>query len=503
MRKILVLGAGKSATLLIDYLLNEAHNENWRVLVADKNLHLAQSKINNAVAGEAVALDVGNETERKELVQNADIVISLLPPSLHILIAKDCVSLKKNLLTASYINEEIESLREAINENNLLFLCEMGLDPGIDHMSAKKMIDEIKMSGGIITSFQSHCGGLLAPESDDNPWHYKISWNPGNIVHAGKDGARFMKEGKVCYWDYPELFAEKRFVQMDEEVFCWYPNRDSLRYATAYGLNECGTFIRTTLRHPDFIYGWKNIIDLKLTDEAIFYDTDGKTLKDVFKEHFDRFDFGNWMDQKFKEQFQSTQNLLSSLMDLVELEKESSEQGIDPVKNFMLVTDDGSLESIQMEQLKSNAAAAIAYRMHESKLTLSQLFYLGLSDASTFINKGRCSIAQVLQFAMETKLFLKETDIDRVVMLHEIEFTKKDKVYKQQGFLSLKGKDREQTAMAKTVGLPLGIAAKLILNGTINLKGLHIPILPEIYLEVLKELAQHGICFKEKTILKS
>src|SRR4029078_294109 len=191
MKKVLLFGAGKSATVLIDYLLENAEKENWQLTVVDADLQLARSKIGNSSYGLPLSFDIKNDTERKENIERSDIVISLLPPALHYIVAQDCVELKKDLLTASYVDDQIRHLRSKIENHGLLFLCEMGLDPGIDHMSAMKMIDAIHGGGGTITSFKSHCGGLIAPESDNNPWHYKISWNPRNIVLAGKAGAHY------------------------------------------------------------------------------------------------------------------------------------------------------------------------------------------------------------------------------------------------------------------------------------------------------------------------
>ena len=499
MKKILLFGAGKSATVLIDYLLKNALAEDWTVTVVDANLALAQSKIGNALGGEALSFDINDAIERGKHIQNADIVISLLPPALHILVAQDCISYKKNLLTASYVDAQMRSLEQSILENNILFLCEMGLDPGIDHMSAKKMIDAIEAKGGQITSFHSHCGGLVAPESDNNPWHYKISWNPRNVVLAGKAGAIFKENGAEKELPYEKLFAEKRFVEIpDHESLCWYPNRDSLSYIPTYGLTECNTFKRTTLRHPDFIYGWKNIIELKLTDEEKRYDTDGKTLKTFFQEHLQRHGFDNWIQDQMHEQFQSSKKILEDLVHLVELEGKVDDVGGDAVEDFMMVNEKGNLQQIDLDELKTNAAATVAYKMHEAKLTLQQLFFLGLDDNQTLINRGLCSAADVLQFALETKLGLQAGDKDLVVMVHEIEYRLKEKNYKETASLLITGDNDLYTAMAKTVGLPLGIAAKYILNGTINVKGLHIPIVKEIYEPVLQELAANNIVFQEK-----
>lgn len=499
MKQILLFGAGKSATVLIEYLLGNAAAENWQLTVVDADLATAQNKIGTASSGRAVAFDLSNDGERSKHISAADIVISLMPPSLHFLIAKDCVRFRKNLLTASYVDEQMRSLKTEIEENGLLFLCEMGLDPGIDHMSAKKLIDEIHVEKGKITSLYSHCGGLVAPESDDNPWHYKISWNPGNVVNAGKAGAIFKQDGEIKELDYKDLFAEKRFVSIpDHEVLCWYPNRDSLSYISLYGLQECRTLIRTTLRHPDFIYGWRNIIETNLTDDQQEYDTNGKALGELFKEHMDRNGFSEWLELKLREQFDSTKNLLAELVNLVELEKKAEEKGVEQVEEFMVVDDAGDLKQIDIDDLKVNAAATLADKMHDASLTLKQLFYLGLDDMETRVNKGRCSAPALLQFALEKKLALQTGDKDMVIMQHEIEFEKENKNYRSTSTLLLKGSDDQHTAMAKTVGLPLGIAVKLVLNGTINLKGLHIPVLKEIYEPVLKELSSQGIQFKEQ-----
>ncbi|MCY7309158.1 MAG: saccharopine dehydrogenase NADP-binding domain-containing protein, partial [Chitinophagaceae bacterium] len=195
MKTILLFGAGKSATVLIDYLLENAITENWKVVVVDADLKLAQSKVGGSQRAMAVSFDINDTAERSKYIRHSDIVISLLPPGLHIKVAASCIEMSKNLLTASYLDEPIKSLQSAIENKKLLFLYEMGLDPGIDHMSAMKIIDEIHSKGGTVTSFQSHCGGLVAPESDDNPWHYKISWNPRNIIMAGKAGAHFRENG--------------------------------------------------------------------------------------------------------------------------------------------------------------------------------------------------------------------------------------------------------------------------------------------------------------------
>ncbi len=498
MKSILLFGAGKSATILIEYLLINASEGNWKLILVDANINLAKSKISNSPYGEAVSFDINTEEERRNYISVADIVISLLPPHLHIAIANDCVLLGKNLLTASYLDDDIKKMQAEIEKKGLLFLYEMGLDPGIDHMSAMQMIEEIRKNGGKITSFKSHCGGLVAPESDDNPWHYKISWNPRNILMAGKAGAHFIEDGKDVKLKHEELFTPERIVDIPGlGLLSWYPNRDFLSYTKLYGLENTNTFIRTTLRHPDFMYGWKNVIDLKLTDETIQYDSNNKTLQQLFKEHMDKNGFGEWLSQKLTERFSETKSMLENLMKLIEAESQAEIEGEELPESFMTADDKGNIKEMNIDNIKNNAAAQTAHTMHEASLTLKQLFFLGFDDDETKVNKGMCSAADILQFALEKKLALLQEDKDMIVMLHEIGYEAGGKQSVIRSSLIVKGENSLRTAMAKTVGLPLGIAAKLILNETIKLKGLQIPISKKIYEPVLKELEQLGVKFIE------
>ena len=498
MKKILLFGAGKSATVLIDYLLENAVKEGWELTLVDAELQLAQSKIGDSSFGIPLSFDIRNDTERKKNIEQSDIVISLLPPSLHYIVAQTCVELKKDLLTASYVDDQIKNLQSKIEDNSLLFLCEMGLDPGIDHMSAMRMIDDIHSKNGHITSFQSHCGGLVAPESDDNPWRYKISWNPRSVVLAGKSGAHYKESGQEKRLHYEELFTPDRVIEIPELGYLsWYPNRDSLSYAALYDLEEAETFIRTTLRYPDFMYGWRNVIELKMTDETPKYETDKKALYEVFKEHMDKNGFGEWLEEKLTDRFSQTKEMLSNLVKLMEVEKEAKEGDLEIPEEFMSVDEKGNITEIGLDEVKNRAASFLAHKMHEANLTLKQLFFLGLDDRETIVNKGFCSAADVLQFALEKKLALRADDKDMIVMMHEIKFAVGSQKSAISSLLIVKGENNIRTAMAKTVGLPLGISAKLILNGTIRLKGLHIPTKKEVYEPVLKELEEYGIRFEE------
>lgn len=499
MKTILLFGAGKSATVLIDYLVENASAENWKVIVVDADIKLAQSKIGGSPKALAASFDIANGDERGRYIKQADVVISLLPPHLHVEVARDCVKYKKHLLTASYVDDEMRRLAPDIEKYKLFFLCEMGLDPGIDHMSAMQIIDDIRANNGKVTSFRSHCGGLVAPESDDNPWHYKISWNPRNIIMAGKAGAHYRENGEEKRLTYDELFTGERLVEIpDLGVLSWYPNRDSLSYTPLYGLEDTATFVRTTLRHPDFMYGWKNVIDLKLVDETPQYDTDGKTLYQVFKEHMDRNGFGEWLNQRLTDRFAETKGLMENLIKLMEAEKEATSEGEKIPESFMAADDQGNIQEIEIDEVKNKAAAYLAHKMHEANLTLKQLFFLGLDDQDTLVNKGYCSAADILQFAVEKKLSLRPYDKDMVVMLHEIGYEINGRQATIKSSLVVKGENSLRTAMATTVGLPLGIAAKLILNGRIKMTGLHIPTSKEIYEPVLKELEQLGVKFMEE-----
>lgn len=427
-KHILLFGAGKSATVLIDYLKRIATAKKWQVTIADVNLAAVQSKVGNHEWVKAVGVSIENESERKALISKAAVVISLLPPALHYQVALDCLAFEKHLLTASYVDDKIKALADQLKEKGILFLCEMGLDPGIDHMSAMQLIHRIKKEGGHIHSFLSHCGGLVAPESDDNPWHYKISWNPRNLVMAGNAGAVYKEKSKVKGQKYERLFADCAEVSIDGlGKLAYYPNRNSLSYIPVYALEEADTFIRTTLRHPDFCKGWQLIVQLGLTDETKMINTDGLTI-------------AAFLQKCFAE------------------------------KKIRIDADDHLLQE--------------------------QFLFLGLAD-DTLINKGVCSWAGVLQFILERKWILKSDDKDMIVMLHEIGYEVKGQKSKVKSVLVVKGEDHLRTAMAKTVGLPLGIAATLLLEGKITETGLHIPIIPGIYEPVLEALIHQGIQFSE------
>ena len=295
---ILIIGAGKSATVLIQYLRQKAVENDWYILLADGDEVTAKNKWNNAPNGTALGVNIENEIDRQNLVQKADIVVSMLPAQLHFLVAKDCLHFEKPLFTASYVDDNMRSIAAEIASKKLLFLCEMGLDPGIDHMSAMAIIDKIHEKGGKITSFKSHCGGLVAPESDNNPWHYKISWNPRNIILAGKAGAIYLEKGTTVTKQYSEIFDQAPVVDLyGIGHLAYYPNRNSLSYIDTYQLHGLKDFVRTTLRYPAFCTGWNAIVQLHLTDETVVDLAPNTTIKNWFEGHIQQNDLGQILEK--------------------------------------------------------------------------------------------------------------------------------------------------------------------------------------------------------------
>lgn len=498
MKHILVLGAGSPAASLIDYLIRESAVNDWQITVADTNLSQAQSGAGNSEYARALAIQVENEIERAPLIAAADIVISLLPPSLHLHVALDCLQHNKHLLTPSYADDHIAALQSQIKKQGLLFLTEMGFDPGIDHMSAMQLIHRIKTAGGTITSFKSHCGNLVSPESDDNPWHYKINQTPGHIVQAGKDGAIFKENSEIHSLTYDNLFDPNRVIHIPELGYlAWYPNRDSLNYMSLYNLQGAHTCIRSTLRYPEFCFGWKNVVELKLTDNTIQYNTDGVTLQQFFQEHFAKYGFSEWIEKQLTARFAQTKQLLEKLQQLLEAEQEADEEERRALQEFMMVDNQGQLMDVNLDSIKTQAAATVAGQMHEANLSMKQLLFLGMDDNHTYINKGHCSAADVLQFALEQKLMPQPADKDMVVVQHEITYEQNQEQHTLNSRLIVKGDNHQHTALAKTTGLPLGIATKLILQGTIKETGLHLPVMSSVYTPVLGELEKLGIKFEE------
>lgn len=441
MQTILVAGAGKSSIYLIEYLLNNASRNKWNVIVADGSKEAIEEKVNNHPNAEIAAIDITNAAEREPLVMRADIVVSLMPPHLHIHLAKDCLKHKKNLITSSYISPEMKDMDADVKEAGLMFMCEMGLDPGIDHMTANQIIHSIERVASSITSFKSYCGGLIAPVSDNNPWHYKFSWNPKNIITAGADGAHYLQNGKEVNVPYEGIFDNCKKIKVDGlGSLAYYPNRDSLRYLDLYHVPEIKTFIRATLRYPTFCKGWQAIILLQLNDQKDSFDTTNLS-------------YANWVKQKTG--YQS-----------------------------------GSITEHISNKLGTEADVK----------TIEMLEWLGLFQEN-IINKGTVSSADILLDLLLEKWEMAPEDKDMVVMQHEVEYLHKGDKIKMTSTMVIEGESRDHSAMAKTVGLPMAVLAKLVLtNKIVPPKGVLIPSMPSVYRPVLTELKHHGIEFIETVV---
>ena len=442
MKKILVIGAGRSAVTLIKYLLDNSIANNWQVTVADFSIELAETAVANHENGKAIFFNVTDEIQRKTEIGNADIVISMLPASLHITVAKDCISLGKNLVTASYVSPEISDLDEIAKQAGVILLNEIGLDPGIDHMSAMQVIDEIKENGGELTSFKSFCGGLVHPDYDTNPWNYKFTWNPRNVVLAGQGTAQYIKQGKYKYIPYTKLFERTEVMEvLDAGEFEGYANRDSLGYRSAYGLEDIPTLFRGTLRRKGYCKAWNMFVQLGMTDDTYKVENSENLTYRAFINLF--FPYNN--ELSIKEKFCSYLNL--------------------------------SQDSEEFRKIE----------------------WLGVF-ADTIVGLKDASPAQILQKICEEKWTLGVEDKDMIVMQHQFEYVENGEQKKLNSSLLVFGDDPRYTSMAKTVGLPVAIAAKLILNGKIKSTGVKIPTTKDIYVPVLKELEENGINFVEELV---
>ena len=442
MKKILVIGAGRSAVTLIKYLLDNSAANNWLVTVADFSIELAEKAVANHENGKAIFFNVTDEKQRKTEIGNADIVISMLPASLHITVAKDCISLVKNLVTASYVSPEIADLDEQAKQAGVLLLNEIGLDPGIDHMSAMQVIDEIKENGGDLTSFKSFCGGLVHPDYDNNPWNYKFTWNPRNVVLAGQGTAQYIKQGKYKYIPYTKLFERTEVMEvLDAGEFEGYANRDSLGYRAAYGLEDIPTLFRGTLRRKGYCKAWNMFVQLGMTDDTYKVENSENL---TYREFINLF-FPYNKELSVEEKFCSYLNL--------------------------------SQDSEEFRKIE----------------------WLGVFT-DTFVALKNASPAQILQKICEEKWTLDPEDKDMIVMQHQFEYVQNGEQKKLNSSLLVFGDDPRYTSMAKTVGLPVAIAAKLILTGKIKSTGVKIPTTKDIYIPVLKELEENGINFVEELV---
>jgi len=439
-KRILIIGTGRSTAHLIQYLAKKAEAMDWFITLGDVNLELAKSRLINDRM-HAVFLDISDLGHTEMQIQDSDIVVSMLPAHMHFPVARLCLKHRKHLVTASYLSDEMKTLHKEVELKGLTFLNEMGLDPGIDHLSAMKALDEIRGQGGHISDFESFTGGLIAPGYDQNPWQYKFTWNPRNVVLAGQGGAvKFIQEGQYKYIPYHKIFRRTEIIDIPGYgKFEGVANRDSLKYRETYGLEDVKTMYRGTFRRPGFCKAWNCFVDLGATDDSYELDCEHMTYRDF-------------------------------------------------INTFLAYHPTDSVELKLRQYLK----------IDQDDVTLwEKLEWLGIFERNP-IGLKKATPAQILQKLLEEKWKLEDGDIDMIVMWHKITYQiGKETRIKEMSLVSM-GEDDNFTAMSKTVGLPLAMATELILNGMINRRGTILPVTPDIYEPVLALLKKEGIEFIEK-----
>ncbi|MBP6459259.1 MAG: saccharopine dehydrogenase NADP-binding domain-containing protein [Crocinitomicaceae bacterium] len=443
MKTILLLGAGLSSSSLIRYFLQHAEKFNWQLRVCDQNLSLVKQKLNGHARGVALSFNALNPEERKEEIKQADLVISMLPARFHVDVALDCIKYKTNLITPSYVSNEMKALHNEAQKAGIVIMNEIGVDPGIDHMSASKILDEIRSKNGEIHSFKSFCGGLMAPENDSNPWNYKFTWNPRNVVIAGQGpAAAFIEEKEYKYIPYGKLFERLEKIEVEGYgTFEGYANRNSLSYRPIYKLDTIPTIYRGTLRRPGFAKAWNIFVELGMTEDSYVLENSETLTPRNFINAFLPFQTGESVESKFKRLFTKNDSEL--------------------------------------------------YHKFE---------WLGLFNDAEPIGLKNATPAQLLEKILVDKWKLNDNDKDMLVMHHEFEYTSENSRKKIVSSMVNIGENQVYTAMSNTVGLPVAICGKMILNGKLTTKGVLIPVEKEIYDPILNELENYGITFQEKEI---
>jgi len=444
MRKILIIGAGKSSSYLIKYLLDKSQSENLHITIGDLNIDNAKKLVGDNVKAKVIHLDVFDAESRIAAVKNADIVVSMLPARFHIEVAKDCITYKKHMVTASYVSPEMQALNTDAKAKGLVFMNEIGVDPGLDHMSAMQVIDHIRDIGGKMILFESFTGGLVAPESDNNLWNYKFTWNPRNVVIAGQGGsAKFLQENQFKYIPYHRLFRRTEFLEVEGYGrFEAYANRDSLKYQHVYGLEQIKTLYRGTMRRVGFSRAWNVFVQLGMTDDSYTID-----------------DSANMSYRDFVNSF-----LPYSPTDSVELKFRH------------------------------------ALKIDQDDIIWDKFLELDLFNSKKMVELDKATPAQILQKILMDSWTLSKDDKDMIVMYHKFGYLHNGKKHQIDSTMVALGEDQTYTAMAKTVGLPVAIATLAILNGKIKTPGVQIPITKEVYAPILEELKTYGIHFTENEV---
>lgn len=440
MKKVLILGAGLVTKPAVHYLLK---NDIY-VTVASRTVAKAEKLVAGFENGRAEALLVDNDEKLEALVKEHDISVSLLPYTYHVKIAKLCIKNKKHLVTTSYVSEAMQALDAEAKEAGLMLLNEIGLDPGIDHMSAMRIIHDVQHQGGKVTYFKSWCGGLPAPEANDVPWGYKFSWSPRGVVMAGKNTAKFQIDDKVISVPGPELFTHTWQVDVEDKevgLLEGYPNRNSMGYLDLYGLAGIRTLFRGTLRYPGWSICMKKLVDFGyLAEEEV--ETNGMT-------------YSQFTD--------------------------------------MLLADGGSGD------LKQRVASKLGIGVDHD--VIQRWEWLGLFSDDPIGHDRRMAL-DVLADKMLEKLQYAPGERDMIVLFHEFYAEFPDRKERITSKLIDFGIPNGDSAMSRTVSLPAACAIRMMLDGKISETGVHIPVSPEIYNPVLDELETLNItCVENKTVL--
>lgn len=443
MNNILIIGAGRSSTALIDYVLNAAEKNNWFVTVADIDPTLAHAKIQGHKNARATWLNVSKNNDRKDLILRTDVVVSILPAHLHLEVAHDCIKFQKPIITSSYISREMYRLGDEARNRDLVFTGKQGIDPGLEHISAKKRLDDIRAKGGKVTAFRSYGGGLIAPESfGDNPWKFKFTWNPRNLVLMGQGTAQYLEKNKRKFIPYNRLFQSYSTVNIEGVgEFESYPNRDSLLHNEVFGLKDVPNILRGTLRYPGFCDGWNALINIGLTDGSY------PILNSA------QLSFHEWMEAYL-----------------------GNESG-------------GSVKDRMANKLEISPTSKV----------MKQLEWLGLFSKRK-IKVPSATPALLLERVLLDKWQLKQKDKDLILLQHEFDYELDGERKTLISTLELKGKNGTNTALSQIIGLPMAIILKKVMNGTIKDMGSEVPMRREVYEPVLQELEEFGIVFKDKVI---
>jgi saccharopine dehydrogenase (NADP+, L-glutamate forming) len=442
MTNILIIGAGRSSNVIIQYLLNQAKKFNWFVTVADAQPQLAIEKVNGHPNGRGTWLDVRKPGDRKDLIMRSDVVVSLLPPSLHYRLAKDCNKYNKYLVCASYVTRNMWRLNPQIIDTDLAFLSQEGLDAGVEPMASVKLVNDVRTKGGKVISLRTYAGGVMAQGTVNNPWDYRLSWNPRNIVLAGHGTTQYIIKGKYKFLPYNRLYQHYRKIEVaDLGTYDSFANRDSLLFRKEFGIDDIPTLKRSILRSKGFCDAWNALVELGMTDTNFpILELEKMTYRDLFEAYLIGYQEGN-------------------------------------------------------KSLKDRVAVVLGEENNSD--VMKKLEWLGLFDRRK-IRMSNASPAQILQDLLEKKMQLQKGDKDLVINMNVIKYKLKGKVYRLYSTMTLEGDADGDTAMSKFIGLPIGIMVKMIMRGQITSKGVSTQARPEVYTPILEELKEHGLVFKNR-----